>query len=661
MNENMNEKLNENNIENIDENIAAKADELIEKYDKETGKMRKLVGTEAKILAAVAILMAAFHLYTAGFGLLLANHQRAIHLAFVFVIGFLLYPMNVKKKRNRFEILDIIFAIIGVICCIYVVVNFKANVMKAGNLLPIDYVLGTACILLVLEVTRRTIGPELPIVAIIFLMYGYFGRYMPGLFAHRGFPVERIINQMFLTTEGIFGAPLGVSATFVILFVLFGAFLEKTGIGRVFIDIAFAFTGKMRGGPAKAAVVASGFMGSISGSSTANVVTTGIFTIPLMKKVGYKPHFAGAVEAAASTGGQILPPVMGAAAFVMSEFTGISYIKIIISAAIPALLYYLSVGIMVHLEACKLGLKGLKEEELPSAKETLKKGWHLFLPVVVIVFFLVKGMTPLLSAFYGIISILLVSAISKETRIGLSGILEAMASGAKNAVGVAAACATAGIVVGIVTMSGLGLKLGSAIVALSMGNLFLTLFFVMVASIILGMGLPTTAKYIVLATMAVPALVQLGVPLMAAHLFVLYFGIVADITPPVALAAYAGAGIAEANPMRTGFTAVRLATAGFVIPYIFAYSPALLLLDTTIPEAVMVTVTACVGVYALAGAIQNYLLTDNNILERIMLAVAAVTMIKPGLYTDIVGFGLLFAVIFMQKNRQKRVNVPVVK
>lgn len=651
--------MTDNMNDNMTDNVSAKTDELIEKYDKETGKMKKLVGKEAKVLAAAAILMAVFHLYTAGFGLLLANHQRAIHLAFVFIIGFLLYPMNVKKKKNKFEILDIIFAVVGVICCIYVVVNFKTNVMKAGNLLPIDYILGSACILLVLEVTRRTIGPELPIVAIVFLIYGYFGQYMPGLFAHRGFSVERIINQMFLTTEGILGAPLGVSATFVILFVLFGAFLERTGIGRVFIDIAFAFTGRMRGGPAKAAVLASGLMGSISGSSTANVVTTGIFTIPMMKKVGYAPHFAGAVEAAASTGGQILPPVMGAAAFVMSEFTGISYIKIIVSAAIPALLYYLSVGIMVHIEACKLGLRGLKAEELPSAKETLKKGWHLFLPVVVIVFFLVKGMTPLLSAFYGIISILLVSSIKKETRIGLTGILEAMATGAKNAVGVAAACATAGIVVGIVTMSGLGLKLGSAIVALSMGNLFLTLFFVMIASIILGMGLPTTAKYIVLATMAVPALVQLDVPLLAAHLFVLYFGIIADITPPVALAAYAGAGIAEANPMRTGFTALRMATAGFVVPYIFAYSPALLLLDTTVPEAIMVTATACVGTYALAGAIQNYLLTNTRIYERLMLAVAAITMIKPGLYTDIVGFGLLLAVVLMQKNRTKNVNVQV--
>lgn len=659
MTDNKTENMHENSHENLNEDITAKTGELIEKYDKETGKMKKLIGTQAKILATVAILMAAFHLYTAGFGLLLANHQRAIHLAFVFVVGFLLYPMNVKTKKNRFEILDIIFAVVGVICCIYVVVNFKTNVMKAGNLLPIDYVLGIACIFLVLEVTRRTIGPELPIVAIIFLIYGYFGQYMPGVFAHRGFSVERIINQMFLTTEGILGAPLGVSATFVILFVLFGAFLERTGIGRVFIDIAFAFTGRMRGGPAKAAVLASGFMGSISGSSTANVVTTGIFTIPLMKKVGYAPHFAGAVEAAASTGGQILPPVMGAAAFVMSEFTGISYIKIIVSAAIPALLYYLSVGIMVHIEACKLGLRGMKAEELPSAKETLKKGWHLFLPVVVIVFFLVKGMTPLLSAFYGILSILVVSSIKKETRIGLTGILEAMATGAKNAVGVAAACATAGIVVGIVTMSGLGLKLGSAIVSLSMGNLFLTLFFVMIASIILGMGLPTTAKYIVLATMAVPALVQLDVPLLAAHLFVLYFGIIADITPPVALAAYAGAGIAEANPMRTGFTAVRLATAGFVIPYIFAYSPALLLIDTTVLEALMVTITASVGVYALAGTIQNYLLTKNKIYERLMLAVAAITMIKPGLYTDIVGFGLLLAVVLMQKSRTKNLNVQV--
>jgi TRAP transporter 4TM/12TM fusion protein len=624
-------------------------DEMLQKYDKEVSRGRRLTGMMSKAIFLAAIAMSAFHLYTSAFGVLLSTYQRAIHLAFVFVLGFVLYPASVKaKNKDIVRILDIVLAGIGVAICFYLVFNFKANVTKAGHLLWFDYILGILFILLVLEITRRTIGLALPIVAVVFMVYAYFGPYMPGILAHRGFSIARIVNQLFLTTEGILGTPLGVSSTFVFMFVLFGAFLEKTMIGQFFIDIAFSLTGRMSGGPAKTAVVASGLMGSISGSSTANVVTTGIFTIPMMKAVGYEPEYAGAVEAAASTGGQILPPVMGAAAFVMAEFTGIPYVQIIAAAAVPALLYYLAVGTMVHFAAKKRGLAGLSADQLPSLKGTLAKSWHLFSPIVVILATLMIGWTPLRAAFFGIVSAIAVSMFRKETRMSVKGFFEAMSAGARNTIGVAAACATAGIVVGIITMSGLGLKFGHALVAIAGGNLFLTLLMVMIASIILGMGLPTTAKYIVLATIAVPAMVDLNVPLIAAHMFVLYFGVVADVTPPVALAAYAGAGLAGGNPIKTGFNALKLATAGFIVPFVFVYSPSLMLVNTTFGDAVTAIASAIIGILSLGAAIEGYLIRRCNVLERIFLGASSLLLIIPGWQTDLMGFAALATVFVFQ-------------
>ena len=422
--------------------------------------------------------------------------------------------------------------------------------------------------------------------AILFLLYARFGPYLPGMLGHRGFAWKSIIRHMYLTLEGILGIPISVSSTFVFMFILFGTFLDKTGVGRFFIDLAYSLTGHLKSGPAMTAVVASGFMGSISGSSVANTVTTGAFTIPLMKETGYKPYFAGAVEAAASTGGQIMPPVMGAAAFIMAEFTGIPYVKIIAAAAIPAVLYYFAVGIMVHLEASRLGLKGIPKDGLPKLRNIIKTQGYLLLPLFVIVYFLVKGYTPLLAAFYAIcISVviaIIATLVKGDKSFGFKEFFSALEQGAKGSIGVACACACAGMVVGVVTLTGLGLRVAELIVTLAQGKLFLTLFFTMIASIILGMGLPTTAKYIVLATMAVPALLKLDVNLMAAHLFILYFGVIADITPPVALAAYAGAGIAGANSMKTGFQAVKLASAAFIVPYIFAYDSSLILVEDVI-------------------------------------------------------------------------------
>lgn len=610
-------------------------EEKLAQFDK-ASNTRNLQGVVALLVTAIAIGMSLFHLYTAGFGLLLTMKQRALHLLFVLVLGFLMYPATRKSRKDRISILDWGFAALGVIVTSYILFNYEALVRRGGLPTSTDLLLGVITILLVLEITRRSIGPELPTIALIFIAYAFFGPYIPGMLGHRGYSYVRVVDQLYTTTEGIFGTPLGVSATFVFMFILFGSFLDITGVGQFFIDVAFAAAGHRKGGPAKAAVLASGFMGSISGSSIANTVTTGAFTIPLMKKIGYKPNFAGAVEAAASTGGQILPPVMGAAAFIMSEFTNIPYIQIVVSAVVPALLYYVGVMFMVHLQASKRGLEGIPKNELPDFRVTFTRGFHLLLPLIGIVLFLVRY-SPLRAAFLSILVALGVCMLRKHTRIKPGALLVALEDGAKKAISVAAACACAGIIVGIVTLTGLGLTFANVIVGLAGGLLFPTLLLTMIASIILGMGLPTTAKYIVLATMAAPALVQLGVPLIAAHLFILYFGVIADVTPPVALAAYAGAGIAGGESFKTGVQALKLASAGFLIPFIFAISPELLLVDVTVAQAVGAIITAVVGVVAFASAVQDYFLVKTRIWERILFLAGALMLINPDPLMDLVG------------------------
>ncbi len=442
-----------------------------------------------------------------------------------------------------------------------------------------------------------------------------------------------------------------ISASYVFMFILFGSFLKATKASDFFNDIASALTGQSRGGPAKIAIVASALTGTISGSSQANVATTGSFTIPLMKSLGYKPYFAGAVEAIASTGGILMPPVMGAAAFVMAEFLGIPYIRIAAAAVIPAVIYYIAVMTMVHLEACKYGLKGLPKERLPKLGKVVKARGHLIIPILGLVYLLVRGYTPLFSAFWAIVMSLAISMVKSETRLNLKKLGEAFEDGAKSALGVAAACACAGMVVGAVTLTGLGLKIANGLVMLGQGNLMLTLFFTMIASILLGMGLPTTAKYIILSIMAAPALVDLGVEPLAAHLFILYFGVIADLTPPVAVAAYAGAGISGGNSMKTGFIAVRLAVAGFMIPYLFALDPGLLFINSTIGHTLLLIVTALAGVLALGAAAGGYLLDHVKIFERVILIISALALLTPGLLTDSVGIVLLVGVIFLQKMR----------
>jgi TRAP transporter 4TM/12TM fusion protein len=637
-------------------NISMDIEEKLAQFDK-SSNIRNLKGILNKLVTLLTAAMSLFHLYTAAFGSLLTMKQRATHLLFVLVIGFILYPRSKKARKDRVAILDWFLAALGLIVTSYILYDYESLVRRGGLPTSVDLLLGLITILLVLEITRRSIGPELPIIATIFIAYAFFGPYIPGVLGHRGYSYVRVIDQLYTTTEGIFGTPLGVSATFVFMFILFGSFLDITGVGQFFIDVAFAAAGHRKGGPAKAAVLASGFMGSISGSSIANTVTTGAFTIPLMKKIGYKPNFAGAVEAAASTGGQILPPVMGAAAFIMSEFTNIPYIQIVVSAVVPALLYYLGVMFMVHLQASKRGLEGIPKEELPDFKTTFARGFHLLLPLIGVVLFLVRY-SPLRAAFLSILVALVVCMLRKHTRIKPGAILVALEDGAKKAISVAAACACAGIIVGIVTLTGLGLTFANVIISLAGGLLFPTLLLTMVASIILGMGLPTTAKYIVLATMAAPALVQLGVPLIAAHLFILYFGVIADVTPPVALAAYAGAGIAGGDSFKTGVQALKLASAGFIIPFIFAISPELLLINVTAVQAIGSIVTACVGVIAFASAVQDYFLSKTRIWERILFLVGALMLINPDAMMDLVGLLIVAVPVVTQILRRRAVPKP---
>lgn len=656
-------------IKSAEELGAMNVDELMEQYDLETSKLRKLTGKVALFITIVAILMSAFHLYTAWQGTLLAMKQRSLHLIFAFTLGFALYPGFKKSSKDKIDIMDWVLMILSIGVWGYIFFNVEAIALKGGQMSTTDMVLGVLAVLLTLEVTRRVVGPELPIVTIVFLLFAYFGRHMPGVFAHRGFNVTRIVSHMYMTTEGIMGTPLGVSSTFVFMFILFGSFLDKTGVGEFFIDFAYALTGSTRSGPAMTSVLSSGLMGSISGSSVANTVTTGAFTIPLMKSVGYKPHYAGAVEATASTGGQIMPPVMGAAAFIMADFTGFPYISIVKAAIIPAVLYYIAVGTMVHLEACKLGLKGMPRESLPKVSNILRKQGYLTLPLIAIIFMLVKQYPPTRAALAGIVIGVIVafaaSLIKKDDSFTPKDILGAMEAGAKGAVGVACACACAGMIVGVVTLTGFGLKIAEVIVLIAKGKLLPTLFLTMIASIILGMGLPTTAKYIVLATMAVPAITKLGVNLMSAHLFILYFGVVADVTPPVALAAYAGAGIAGANSMKTGIQAFKLAIGAFIIPYIFVINPHLIMVDSVagttvnwlpITAAIPTIITALIGTICLAGTVESYLFGNLRIWQRVILLGAAFALLDPKLLTDAIGLGALAVIFVTQKLLNKNNN-----
>lgn len=624
-----------------------------------TTSRRELKGVLRWVVSGIAVSMSLFHLYTAGFGVLGDINQRAAHLLFTFVLIFLAYAAS-PRRRRQLAALDVVLAVVGAVSTGYLLVNYEYVVSRELYITPIqpwEWMFAIATVLLVLEAARRTNGWPLVLVAITFLVYAFVGPYLPGLLSHRGVPPAKLVDQLYLTVEGIFGIAIAVSSTFVFLFILFGAFLEKSGTGEFFIDLSKAMVGHMRGGPAKMAVVASGMFGTISGSAVANVVTTGTFTIPLMKRLGYTKDFAGAVEAVASTGGQFMPPVMGAAAFVLAEFTGVPYLKVCVHAAIPALLYYLAVGTMVHLEACKMGIQGLPRTELPAFWGVLGYGWHLFLPLIGIVFFLMRGYTPLLAGFYAVLLVVAISTLRKATRMHPRTIYAALEAGALSALPVAAACAAAGIVIGVVNLTGLGLRFSSLIINVSGGNLLAALFLTMIASLILGMGLPTTPAYVIQAALAVPALVNLGVPVIAAHLFCLYFAVISAITPPVALAAYAGASLSGGNAMATGFIATRLGLAAYIVPYMFVLGPQLLTIGEPM-TVLLAALTAIVGVVGLAVAGEGWLLGRAVMWERIVALGGALLLIKPGTVTDAAGLTLLAVVLVNQLRQRARLARP---
>lgn len=629
------------------------ADEVLSKYDREFS-FRHLKGFWARVITVICVVWSLGQLYTAVFGIFPSTLQRAPHLGFAMTLIFMLYPRSSKSKSEYIPWYDFIFIGLSIAVSSYHVIFYEELIHRVGNYNNIDIAVSVIAIILLAEASRRIAGMIITSLGIIFLCYAYFGPELPGFLAHPGFDITRIATFQWLSTEGILGIPIDVSSTFIFLFMLFAAFLKKSGIGDWMTGLAIGMTGGSTGGPAKAAIIASACQGTISGSSVANVVGSGPVTIPLMKSIGYRKEFAGAVEAASSTGGQIMPPIMGAAAFVMVEFLNIPYYKIAIAAIIPALLYFTGIFIMVHLEAKRTGLHGMPKETLPDWKKLLKARWFLLLPLVGIIVMLANGFTPMLAAFIGIVLIILVAALNSDTRMGPKKLIEGLEDGARSALPVAAACATAGIIVGVITLSGLGLKMAGGIVDLAGGNIYLTMIFTMIGSLILGMGIPTTANYIIQATISAPALILVGVHPLAAHMFVFYFGIIADITPPVALAAFAASGIAKSEPFRTGFEAFKLGSAAYLVPYLFVMSPVLLFIDVTAVSFSTSLVTALIGMVGIGGGVTGYFLRNCIWWERILLFAAGICLIDPGLVTDVVGLTIIIAIYISQKVTTKK-------
>jgi TRAP transporter 4TM/12TM fusion protein len=562
---------------------------------------------------------------------------------------FIVFATRPFRKNGKSGLIDALIGLAGMAGVFHFVLTEWDLMMRGGAPLPTDIVWGVIVLLTLLEGSRRCLGIALPLIASIFLLYGYFGPFFPGVLQHHGVNFEHLVSATAMTTEGIWGTPMQIAATYIIIFVIFTSFLEKTGAGQFFIDLACALFGRVRGGPAKIAVAGSAIFGTISGSALANVAGTGCITIPLMKENGYRAEFAGAVEAAASTGGQLMPPVMGAAAFVMAEFVGVSYWQVAKAALIPAILYFFAIFMMVDLEAARTGLKGVSNLTAKT-KTILKEGWFLMLPLILLIYLMgVVQFSPMKSAFWSLVCTVGVSFLNRKSMLTPSKILDAIYSGVKDTAGIAMACATAGIVISMVNLSGLGLSFSSILISLSQGNLFALLCLTAIASLVMGMGLPATPCYILLAILVSPAITELGVPIMASHLFVYYFGMISGITPPVALAAYVAAGIAQAKSMRTAVIATKLGMAGFLLPFMFCYSPALLM-QGTYAETAIATISGLVGVVALASALTGHLFAGMKLWQRPVLGIAALLLIYPEISTDLAGYGL--AVVMAYINRR---------
>ena len=654
---------NKNDIHMI---TAEEIDDYMSKYDSES-RYRRYKDWKKYLIIAISVLFCLFQLYSILSGRITTQVVRATHLAFVMLLAYLLFPIKKDMPKDKLPWYDVILAIIGASSWSYITINFDSLVRRAGIYTATDIVIGIIGILLVFEACRRIVGLPILIISIVFIIYALFGAYAPGFFNHRGYSLQRLVSHLFYNTEGIMGTPIGASATFIFLFIFFGALLDKTGIGQFFIDICNAIAGGFDGGPAKVAVLTSAMFGTVSGSSVSNTVGTGSFTIPMMKSLGYRPEFAGAVEASASTGGQLMPPIMGAAAFLMAESLGIPYKDVAKAAIIPAILYFTGIFIMVHLEAKKTGLKGLSKDSLPKIGELLMKKGYLVIPLAAIIYFFVLGKTAIYAGLMGIIAAGLVAIINsivdiimkRQVSFGFKDLIDVFVNAARNIISVAVACAMAGVIIGVITLTGLGLKIGAGLISISGGIPLLLLFLTMVSSIVLGMGVPTTANYLITSTIAASAIIGLGYEPLSAHMFVFYFGIIADVTPPVALAAMAGAAIAKSDPLKTGIEATKLSIGAFIIPYMFIFNPQILMINTTIAQIIPILITSLIGMFGVSAGLEGYVFRKCKPYERILFIIAGLLSIYPELYTDIIGIAVIAILVIIQIISRKKMNKAI--
>lgn len=612
------------------------------------------------LITVVAVVMSLYHLYTCIFGIPESQMHRMLHLMFACVITFGLYNFKGKKSGERPGIGDFLFMAATVVSLIYMIANLKVFQNRISFVTPlttVQIVMFIVVLVVILEATRRLTGPTLPIACLIFILYALFGQHLPGILAHNGFSVQKILEQVMLTSEGVFGSSLGITATYVVVFIIFASFLEVTGAGQFFIDLATSLTGSSRGGPAKVAVVGSCLFGSISGSSVANVVSTGTFTIPLIKSVGYSPVFAGAVEAVASTGGQIMPPVMAAVAFIMADYLGVSYLSICKAALIPAVLYYFCLFFMVDTKAIKLNIKGLPKDQLPSTRKVVKNGWYLAIPFLVLVGMMFLNYTPMKSGFWALVSLIVIVLIADRKKLNLENIIKGLEGGATGIISVSTTSACAGIIVGIIMLTGLGLKFTSLITVLSGGHLVIAMLIAAVVAIILGMGLPTVPAYIVMSSLVAPALIQMGATPLAAHMFVLYFAVLSCITPPVAIASYAAAAISGADAVKVGFASMKLGIVAYIIPFLFVINP-VLIAQGSLLTVLWTFFTACVGCVALTWGIEGVIDRKIAWYWRLVCLAAAALMLFPEGISDFLGLGLFVAIVFIFKFKGRGKPAP---
>ncbi|MEW6669020.1 MAG: TRAP transporter permease [Thermodesulfobacteriota bacterium] len=597
----------------------------------------------------VAVIMALFHVATGLFGSLATMNQNSVHLIFILVLVFLIYPLKRGTTKTKIPFYDWIAILLSILSLGYLPLNYQyvafERIYYITPLLTVEKIFGILLIILLLEATRRTVGYFLMIVPVVLIAYTFLGPCLPDPLACPPTTLDLFLDLQYLTSAGIFGVPLSMSASYLVLLIIFGALVLETGFGDFIGDLSMGIFGAHRGGPAKVAVVSSALFGTVSGSGSANVAVTGNFTIPLMKRTGFAPHFAGAVEAAASTGGQIMPPIMGAAAFIMAQFLAIPYITIMKNSIIPAILYFASIFIMVDFEAARVGIQGLKKEELPQWKSGVFRYWHMLLPIFILLGLMFVGRTIVLAVTISVLSVLLVGSCRKGTRINFSQIARGLLQAARGTVIVAIACAVAGLMIGAIYTTGLGEQFVHFVIELSGSNLILALIAAMITAIVLGMGMPTSAAYILMAALVIPALIKIGLEPLSAHMFAFYFACLSLVTPPVAPAAYVAAGIADSHMTRTAWTAVKLVLVSFIVPFMFVYSPALLFIGSwwDILEAF---ITAMIGVYFMAATVEGYWHSRLNVVQRLLGAAAALLLIKPGWITDLIGLALV-AVLYI--------------